>query len=118
MVPGFDDFVVTERIPGNQENRSYSQITSSLQNFRMQNLGKDFLLKMSFCRKLYQHYLLRLITIQIMIDYAETIPATTTLLVKNDLKAECRIFSRVLNKRQQQNVFCPLYLGLIHHKRD
>ena len=30
MVPGFDDFVVTERIPGNQENRSYSQITSSL----------------------------------------------------------------------------------------
>ena len=30
MVPGFDDFVVTERIPGNQENLSYSQITSSL----------------------------------------------------------------------------------------
>ena len=30
MVPGFDDFVVTERILGNQENRSYSQITSSL----------------------------------------------------------------------------------------
>ena len=30
MVPGFDDFVVTERIPGNQENFSYSQITSSL----------------------------------------------------------------------------------------
>ena len=52
--PRFDDFVVTEIITGDHKKRSYSKVyVTFLEFFLLQNLGANFLLKMSCCGKLF-----------------------------------------------------------------
>ena len=97
MSPGFDDFVVSERIPGDHEKRLYTEV------FRIRYSSQNVLL----CETLSpaSNHVLDYEGLSPIFDYAETILAITAFLVKNelnlkDLKAECRIFSLVFKNKE------------------
>ena len=74
MSPGFDDFVVSERIPGDHEKRLYTEV------FRTRHSSQNVLL----CETLSpasNHYL-DYEALSPIFDYAETILAITAFLVK------------------------------------
>ena len=108
MPSGFDDFVVTETISGDQEKRSYLQVyieSLDLLNveFESRFSSENVLLweAVSPLSPASNHYLDHE-ALKPLFDDAEEIPAISIFLVENelnsnDLKAEIRIFSCVFS---------------------